>query len=563
MGAANGSGNTITQSLINTSNSSQTIVYTVTPKATVTGGCVGNTFTVTVSVPVCSSISITKSANVTSVNKAGNVIAYTIVVANTGNASQNNVVVNDPLLGGNLSNPIKTGNSDNILEKGETWTYNGSYTVLQSDLNSNGNPANNAGKITNTASVNTTELPTAKTATANVNIALSPAVTLVKTGTLNINGNSISYLFTVKNTGNVTLNNLVVTDSKVTGPITLANSTLIPGANTTATASYAISATEKVTGSVSNTATVNGKDPLNGNVSDISGTTEGNNTPTVTNTGVYAVDDEGTLNAVTGGIAVNNVLVNDKLNGNQATLANVTISQISSSNPNISIDPATGKVNVLPGTPVGTYTLVYQIEDKANPGNIKEATVTIHLVTGVILAADNNGSANSVTGGTAVTNVLGNDNYNGGAQANLSNVTITNGTNDSNGKVTLDPATGAVSVAANTPAGIYTLTYTITDKLDASKTSTATVKVTVASGALLAKDDSGTANSVTGGTAVANVLSNDTYNGTSTAPTLADVIITNGTNDSNGKVTLDPATGAVSVAANTPAGIYTLTYTIT
>jgi gliding motility-associated-like protein/uncharacterized repeat protein (TIGR01451 family) len=563
-GAANGSGNTITQTLINTSNSIQTIVYTVTPKATVTGGCAGNTFTVTVSVPVCSSISITKSANVTSVNKAGNVIAYTIVVANTGNTSQNNVVVNDPLLGGNLSNPIKTGNSDNILEKGETWTYNGSYTILQSDLNNNGNPANNAGKITNTASVNTTELPMAKTAIADVNIALSPAVTLVKTGTLNLNGNSISYLFTVKNTGNVTLNNLVVTDSKVTGTITLAATTLAPGMSTTASASYTISAAEKATGSVSNTAMVNGKDPLNGNVSDISGTTESNSTPTVTNTGVYADDDEGTLSAVTGGVAVNNVLVNDKLNGNQATLVNVTISQISSSNPNISIDPATGKVNVLPGTPVGTYTLVYQIEDKANPGNVKVATVTIHLVTGVILAVDDNGSANSVTGGMAVTNVLANDTYNGTTTApTLADVTITNGTNDSNGKVILDPTTGAVSVAANTPAGIYTLTYTITAKLDVSKTSTATVKVTVASGALLAKDDAGTSNSVTGGTAVANVLANDTYNGTTTAPTLADVTINNGTNDSNGKVTLDPATGAVSIAANTPAGIYTLTYTIT
>ncbi|MGN8056434.1 DUF7507 domain-containing protein [Pedobacter sp. 22163] len=564
LGAANGTGNTITQTLINTTNSIQTIVYTVTPKATVTGGCVGNSFTVTVSVPVCSSISITKSADVSSVNKAGNVINYTITVANTGNANQNNITISDPLLGGNLSNPAKTGNTDNILEKGETWTYNGSYTVLQSDLNNNGNPINNTGKIVNTASVNSTELPIAKTAAADVNIVLNPAVTLVKTGTLNLNGNSVSYLFTVKNTGNITLNNLVITDSKVTGSITLAATTLAPGMSTTATASYAISAAEKSAGSVSNTATVNGKDPLNGNVSDISGTAEGNNTPTVTNTGVYALDDEGTLNAVNGGVAVTNVLANDKLNGSQATLTNVTISPISSSNPNISIDPATGKVNVLPGTPVGSYTLVYQIEDKANPGNVKQATVTIHLIAGALLAKDDAGTANSITGGTAVANVLSNDTYNGTMSApTLNDVTITHGTNDSNGKVTLDPTTGAVNVAANTPAGVYTLTYTITDQLDASKTSTATVKVTVASGALLAKNDAGTSNSVTGGTAVANVLANDTYNGTTTAPTLADVTITNGTNDSNGKVTLDPTTGAVNVAANTPAGVYTLTYTIT
>ncbi|WP_158544354.1 beta strand repeat-containing protein, partial [Pedobacter miscanthi] len=563
-GAANGSGSTITQTLINTSNSTQNIVYTVTPKATVTGACVGSTFTVTVTVPVCSSLSITKSANVISVNQAGNVINYSVTVANTGNTNQNNIVISDPLLGGNLSNPTKTGNADNILEKGESWTYTGSYTVMQSDLNSNGNPTNNSGKITNNASVTTTELPVAKTATADVNMVLSPSVTLVKKGTLNLNGNTISYLFTVKNTGNVTLSNLAITDNKVTGAITLGATSLMPGGSTTATATYTISAAEKAAGSVSNTATVTGKNPSNGNVSDISGTTEGNDNPTVTNTGVYAVDDEGSLNALTGGVAVNNVLVNDKLNGNQATFANVTISQISSSNPNISIDPATGKVNVLPNTPVGNYTLIYQIEDKANPGNVKQATVTVHLTTGAILAKDDAGSANSVIGGTAVADVLSNDNYNGSTTApTLANVTITNGTNDSNGKVTLDPATGKVSVAANTPAGIYTLTYTITDKLDASKFSTATVKVTVASGAILAKDDAGSANSVTGGTAVADVLANDNYNGSTTAPTLANVTITNGTNDSNGKVTLDPATGKVNVAANTPAGIYTLTYTIT
>ncbi|MCX2493113.1 hypothetical protein OQX63_06490, partial [Pedobacter sp. PF22-3] len=563
-GAASGTGNAINQTLINNSNAAQTITYTVIPRATGAGTCEGNPFTITVNVPVCSSISITKLADVATVNQIGNTINYTVTVANTGNASQTNVVVNDPLLGGTLSNPVKIGNTDNILEKGETWTYSGSYTVAQVDLNNNGKPVNNSGKITNTASVQTTELPIAKTATADVNIILSPAITLVKTSALNLNGNTINYVFTVKNTGNVTLNNLVVSDSEITGAITLGATTLAPGTGTTATATYTISSAEKALGSVSNTAIVTGKNPLNGNVTDVSGTTAANDMPTVTPIGVYAVDDTGTLNSVIGGIAVGNVLVNDKVNGNQATLSNVTITQISSSNPNVSINPATGEVKVLPYTPVGDYTLVYQIEDKANPGNVKQANVTVHLISGALLAKDDAGTANSVTGGTAITNVLVNDTYNGTTTApTLNDVTITNGTNDSNGKVTLDPTTGSVSVAANTPAGVYTLTYTITDKLDASKTSTATVKVTVASGAILAKDDAGSANSVTGGTAVANVLTNDAYNGTTTAPTLNDVTITNGTNDSNGKVTLDPTTGSVSAAANTPAGVYTLTYTIT
>ncbi|MGM9477959.1 DUF7507 domain-containing protein, partial [Pedobacter sp. GSP4] len=288
---------------------------------------------------------------------------------------------------------------------------------------------------------------------------------------------------------------------------------------------------------------------------------------TVASGAILAKDDAGSANSVTGGTAVANVLNNDTYNGTTAapTLADVTITNgTNDSNGKVTLAPATGAVSVAANTPAGVYTLTYTITDKLDASKTSTATVKVTVASGAILAKDDAGSANSVTGGTAVANVLSNDTYNGTTAApTLADVTITNGTNDSNGKVTLNPATGAVSVAANTPAGIYTLTYTITDKLDASKTSTATVKVTVASGAILAKDDSGSANSVTGGTAVANVLSNDTYNGTTAAPTLADVTITNGTNDSNGKVTLNPATGAVGVAANTPAGIYTLTYTIT
>ena len=43
-----------------------------------------------------------------------------------------------------------------VLEVGETWTYTGSYTVTQADIDSNGG---GDGFINNTATVSSNELP--------------------------------------------------------------------------------------------------------------------------------------------------------------------------------------------------------------------------------------------------------------------------------------------------------------------------------------------------------------------------------------------------------------------
>ncbi|RBQ01396.1 hypothetical protein, partial [Pedobacter miscanthi] len=106
-------------------------------------------------------------------------------------------------------------------------------------------------------------------------------------------------------------------------------------------------------------------------------------------------------------------------------------------------------------TPAGTYSVVYQIEDKLNPGLTTQATVTVVVDAPVMVANSDAGSANGFTGGVAVPNVLSNDSYNG-SPATLTNVNLSQlSTTDPN--VTLDPATGAVNVAPNTKAGTYTV----------------------------------------------------------------------------------------------------------
>ncbi|PJE39940.1 MAG: hypothetical protein CUR32_10890, partial [Flavobacterium sp.] len=283
-------------------------------------------------------------------------------------------------------------------------------------------------------------------------------------------------------------------------------------------------------------------------------------TITVTKPIIDAVDDNGApIVGAAGGQTVANVLVNDTLNGNPATLANVILTQVSTSNPNVTLDPATGAVNVAPGTAAGSYTVTYQICEILNPSNCDTAVVTVNVTGAPIDAVDDNGAPIvGAAGGQTVANVLVNDTLNGNP-ATLANVILTQ-VSTSNPNVTLDPATGAVNVAPGTAAGSYTVTYQICEILNPSNCDTAVVTVNVTGAPIDAVDDNGAPIvGAAGGQTVANVLVNDTLNGN--PATLANVILTQ-VSTSNPNVTLDPATGAVNVAPGTAAGSYTVTYQI-
>ncbi|MFN5774351.1 hypothetical protein, partial [Flavobacterium sp.] len=270
---------------------------------------------------------------------------------------------------------------------------------------------------------------------------------------------------------------------------------------------------------------------------------------------INAVDDSGTVNGATGGTAVPNVLANDTLNGQPIVLAQVNLTQVSTSNPSVTLNLTNGSVNVALGTPAGTYTLVYQICEKINPSNCDTATVTVTVNPSLIVANDDSGSTNGLTGGTAVPNVLVNDTLNGQpvvlAQVNLTQVST------SNPNVTLDPTTGAVNVAPGTPAGTYTLVYQICEVINPSNCDTATVFVTVNAPQIIANDDSYTILCSDNGS-FGNAISNDTLNGLPIANgsvnfTLISGIAPNIVFDSNGDISLTE-TGSC--------GTYTFTYQI-
>src|SRR5690606_18190373 len=111
--------------------------------------------------------------------------------------------------------------------------------------------------------------------TIPVDTCSDPEIKLVKTGVLSSDGNTITYTFTVTNTGDVPLNPVTVTDSKVTpSSITLAATSLAVGQSTTGTATYTVTQEDRELGEVQNTAEAVGIDPYGKQVADISGTNQ-------------------------------------------------------------------------------------------------------------------------------------------------------------------------------------------------------------------------------------------------------------------------------------------------
>lgn len=258
-------------------------------------------------------------------------------------------------------------------------------------------------------------------------------------------------------------------------------------------------------------------------------------------------------NIAAGSTGTTSVLANDRYNGNPATLANVTLTQISTNNAGVTLDTTTGLVAVAAGTSAGTYTLTYKICSVDYATVCDTATVTVKVGTTVNAVDDEQTIAD---GNTGTISVLDNDTVNG-ADATFTNVTLTQ-LSTTNAGVTLNTTTGLISVATGTPAGEYEIVYKICSKAYNCYNICDSATVTVTVGAnITATDDAQTLDAGTTGTV--SVLNNDTLNGA--AATLANVTLTQVSTTNTG-VNIDTTTGLVSVAAGTPAGTYEVVYQI-
>lgn len=170
-------------------------------------------------------------------------------------------------------------------------------------------------------------------------------------------------------------------------------------------------------------------------------------------------------------------------------------------------------------------------------------------------AVTENGTVSVATGGVAIANVRSNDFASGTTPATATNSTIaTSGTWPAG--ITLNTTTGAISVAIGTTPGTYPVTYQLCNKNTPAQCVTVVDNITVTP-LIKPITESGTVSTLTGGTAIANIRSNDKVNGVAATATNS-TIATSGTWPAG--ITLNTTTGAISVAAGTTPGTYNVTY---
>jgi len=275
---------------------------------------------------------------------------------------------------------------------------------------------------------------------------------------------------------------------------------------------------------------------------------------TTTNTVFSAGVD--TMEGVVGNLSPERDVV---LTPGAVTRDGATITEGITMNPN-------GSITVKRGTPKGTYTYEYTICQKDVPTNCDKAKVSFEVIEAHIFAKDD-GVWEVGTEGALTPSILNNDILGERVGIAPSEVSITK----TNGKPVIDDTKmvmnedGRISVKKNIPEGTYTYYYTITEKANISNTASAAVIIRVVS--FSAQDDEfNITNDKTKEFKTESVLKNDELNKKKNPSPVDDVILKKGEakdaerNPTNALTMNDD--GTITIAPNTPDGVYTYTYTI-
>ena len=251
--------------------------------------------------------------------------------------------------------------------------------------------------------------------------------------------------------------------------------------------------------------------------------------------------------------------------GNLSPERDVVLTPGAQPHENITMNP-NGSITVKRGTPKGTYTYEYTICQKDVPTNCDKAKVSFEVIEAHIFAKDD-GVWEVGTEGALTPSILNNDILGERVGIAPSEVTIT----ETNGKPVMDKTKmvmnedGRISVKKNIPEGTYTYYYTITEKANTANTSSASVTIRVVS--FSAQDDEfDITNDKTKEYKTESVLKNDELNKKKNPSPVDDVILTRGEakdaerNPTNALTMNDD--GTITIAPNTPDGVYTYTYTI-
>ena len=256
------------------------------------------------------------------------------------------------------------------------------------------------------------------------------------------------------------------------------------------------------------------------------------------------------------------VLSNDRLNGAPATKDNVRLSiEDNGGLPGVTIDEATGKIQIPTDAPARTYEITYKICEKQNGTPCATAKVKVSVDNDTIrtIEANNDPLTRVAKGGTV--DILSNDKVDGRpADKDKVNFSIENSGRLAG--VTIEPATGKIKVPANATPGTYEVTYKICHKQQADLCDTATVTIEVVDApaqtpTITANDDPLT-RVPKGGTV--DVLSNDRVN---RDPATKDNVVPSIDNDGGlPGVTIDSNTGKIQIPTSATPGTYEVTYKI-
>ncbi|MEE1827573.1 hypothetical protein PUR61_36150, partial [Streptomyces sp. BE20] len=221
-------------------------------------------------------LSLTQSVAPTTFRAAGQTITFSYLLANTGDEPLTAVTAANTSFSGTGTPPVVSC-PDTSLAQGASMTCTAPYTVTQADVD--------AGRVTGVGIASGTP-PTGSAVTAPDSpvtaVALqSAALSVEKTAsggggggdnrrstlvaTLSP-GQTLVYSYLVKNTGNVTLTGVSVTDTSFSGTgtppaITCPDTTLVPGQSMICSATYTVTQADADAGTLTNTATATGTPP--------------------------------------------------------------------------------------------------------------------------------------------------------------------------------------------------------------------------------------------------------------------------------------------------------------
>ena len=226
-----------------------------------------------------------------------------------------------------------------------------------------------------------------------------------------------------------------------------------------------------------------------------------------------------------------------------------------------------GSITVKQGTPVGVYTYTYSICEKVVPTNCsEEAKATFEVVDNTILAKDDEFEVG--TSGGLTPSILINDILKGKVGITTDDVEIqdTEGearadshlVREADGRVTVKPGI----VARPEP---YLYYYTIKEKANPANTSNAVIKIKVVSFTAVDDEDE-VINEGTKEKKIPSVLRNDDIDGKRPEPEKNVIFTPSKVKDKDGNevpgIVINQEDGSITIAPNTPDGVYTYSYTI-